>query len=190
NADTKNISREEMILVSPSGLITMSGGKWSTYRKMAEDLTDRVIKEGELNPANKCSTYNYPFIGATGFSEKLWIEIQKIYSVNEETAKRLQDYYGTEVFDVLGKCPSEITSQKDYYKEEVLFAIRNEFALSVLDILARRFRVLFTNLKLAKRLVKPIAEIMQMELGWDQKQTKESENEADNLIKDLQESIL
>ncbi len=64
NKDTKSISREEAILVSDSGLVTMSGGKWSTFRKMAEDLTDKLIEVGKLREKKDCETATFAYPGA------------------------------------------------------------------------------------------------------------------------------
>ncbi|EMO78141.1 hypothetical protein LEP1GSC127_0057, partial [Leptospira kirschneri str. 200801925] len=82
NQDTKNISREEVILVSNSGLVTMGGGKWSTYRKMAEDLVDKLIQVGNLEVREECSTKFYTYPGAANYSESLYQEIEKTYKID------------------------------------------------------------------------------------------------------------
>ena len=189
NADTKNISREEMMLVSDSNLITMSGGKWSTYRKMAEDLTDKMIQVGKLVPIRACETYNYNFIGKGGYSENMYLKIAQDYKLDIESAKRLRNYYGGEVFEILGSKPKEIIKGTGYFEEEVLHAIRNEFALSVLDVIARRIRILFTNLEMADNFVKPVLSIMGKELKWTTTRKTQEEKEARELIKSLKESI-
>jgi glycerol-3-phosphate dehydrogenase len=189
NADTKNISREEMMLVSDSNLITMSGGKWSTYRKMAEDLTDKMIQVGKLVPIRACETYNYNFIGKGGYSENMYLKIAQDYKLDIESAKRLRNYYGGEVFEILGSKPKEIIKGTGYFEEEVLHAIRNEFALSVLDVIARRIRILFTNLEMADNFVKPVLSIMGKELKWTATKKTQEEKEARGLIKSLKESI-
>jgi glycerol-3-phosphate dehydrogenase len=81
----------------------MSGGKWSTYRKMAEDLTDKMIQVGKLVPVRACETYNYNFIGKGGYSENMYLRIAQDYKLDIDTAKRLRNYYGGEVFEILGK---------------------------------------------------------------------------------------
>ncbi|TGJ99166.1 glycerol-3-phosphate dehydrogenase/oxidase [Leptospira semungkisensis] len=185
NQDTKNISREEVILVSPSGLVTMGGGKWSTYRKMAEDLIDRVLVEGGLENYGGSRTATHVFPGKVGYSENLYQEIQKMYKVGEEGAKRLQNYYGGEVFVVLGKSPTPLIKGVDYFKEEVEWFLKEEFALSVTDVLARRFRVQFVDLKLAAKLAGPISTILAKGLGWKESERKEKEAEALSLIDSL-----
>lgn len=189
NTNTKKISREETILVSPSGLITMGGGKWSTYRKMAEDLTDRVIKEGKLDELKPCDTYDYPIIGKEGYSENLYLKISQKYAIPSEAAKRLRNYYGGEVLDVLGDNPSELLEDTCYYKEEVIHFIKNEYAMSINDVLCRRFRVTFLNLELAQKMVKPVSEIMAKQLNWNTQEKSKEENEALQLIQSLKKSL-
>ncbi len=189
NSDTKNISREEMMLVSGSNLITMSGGKWSTYRKMAEDLTDKMIQVGKLIPVRACETYNYNFIGKGGYSENMYLKIAQDYKLDIETAKRLRNYYGGEVFEILGNKPKEILKESGYFEEEVLHAVRSEFALSALDVIARRIRVLFTDLELAQNIIKPVVAIMAKELKWTAAKKLQEEKEARTLIETLKASI-
>ncbi|HMW04683.1 MAG TPA: FAD-dependent oxidoreductase [Leptospiraceae bacterium] len=189
SSDTKNISREEMILVSDSNLITMSGGKWSTYRKMAEDLTDKMIQVGKLVPVRACETYNYNFIGKSGYSENMYLKIAQDYKLDLETAKRLRNYYGGEVFEILGKKPKEILKDSGFFEEEVLHAVRSEFALSVTDIIARRMRILFINLNLAESMIKPVATILAKELKWTQTKKAKEEKEAKDLIQSLKETL-
>lgn len=89
----------------------MGGGKWSTYRKMAEDLVDKLIQIGNLEVREKCSTKFYVYPGAADYSESLYQEIEKTYKIDTIFAKRLQNYYGTEVFEVLGK-------NRNYWEKE------------------------------------------------------------------------
>ena len=188
-SDTKNISREEMLLVSNSNLITMSGGKWSTYRKMAEDLTDKMIQTGKLVPIRACETYNYNFIGKSGYSENMYLKIAQDYKLDIETAKRLRNYYGGEVFEILGENPKEIVKGTGFFEEEVIHSIKNEFALSILDVIARRLRVLFTDLELAASFVEPVSKLMTKQLKWNANKKTLEEKEAFDLIQSLQKSI-
>jgi glycerol-3-phosphate dehydrogenase len=187
--DTKKISREEEILVSGSGLITMSGGKWSTYRKMAEDLVNKVIADGKLDEIKQCSTYDYPIIGSEDYSENLYLKLSQKYSIEAEAAKRLRNYYGGEVFTILGEKPKELIEEKAYYIEEVKHFIKNEYALTILDVLARRFRVLFLDLNFASKLVKPVSDIMSIALGWSAEEKEKQEAEANALIQSLRGSL-
>lgn len=185
NTNTKNISREEVILVSESNLITMSGGKWSTYRKMAEDLIDRVIKVGNLKHEKKCSTRDYDFPGKKDYSENMFLNLVDTYKVTAETAKRLRNYYGTEVYEILGESPKELKKGTEYYEEEVYHFIKEEFALSITDIIARRLRIQFLDLELARSLLEPIGNILAKEFKWTSQKKAEEFHEAEKLISSL-----
>ncbi|MCB1190124.1 MAG: FAD-dependent oxidoreductase [Leptospiraceae bacterium] len=187
--DTKNISREEMIVVSDSGLVTMGGGKWSTFRQMAEDLTNKLIEVGKLMPIADCSTYDFEFLGKEGYNENLHLTISQTYNISHETSKRLRNYYGGEVFNVLGKQPVEIIQGCSFFMEEAIYAIQSEFALTTLDILGRRLRILFLDLKMAEKMIQPINDTLARELNWS-KETKESDlKKAKDLIESLQNTI-
>lgn len=187
--NTKNISREEIILVSDSGLITMGGGKWSTYRKMAEDLVDKMILAGKLTPHNSCQTYQYNFIGKENYTENLYLKISQSYSLSNESAKRLRNFYGGEVFDILGKSPKELVKNSGYFEEEVKHFMKNEFALTIQDVLARRFRILFLDLELARNFVTPISKIMAKESKWSNALKIQMERSAYELIDSLSAKI-
>ncbi|MDF3821857.1 glycerol-3-phosphate dehydrogenase/oxidase [Leptospira sp. 96542] len=187
--DTKSISREEAILVSDSGLVTMSGGKWSTFRKMAEDLTDKLIEVGKLPRKKNCQTQSFAFPGTDGYSKHLYSKIQTMYDLNYDTAVRLADAYGGEVQFILGKNPKEIKKGTGYFVEEVKHFVKKEFAISVSDVIARRFRILFLDLNVASSLATPVANILAKELGWKETEKKASLGELTDLVASLRKTI-
>ncbi|MDZ4727106.1 MAG: glycerol-3-phosphate dehydrogenase/oxidase [Leptospira sp.] len=189
NQNTKSISREEAILVSDSGLVTMSGGKWSTYRKMGEDLTNRLIDEGGLDSKNECMTYNYSFPGAIGYTKDLYRKLQWIYGFEESVAIRLADSLGGEAEMILGKKPKEIKKGTGYFEEEIIHFVKNEFAISVSDILARRWRVLFLDLELATKLAEPVSKILSKCQSWTEAQKKSSLKEFNEVVIALSKTI-
>jgi glycerol-3-phosphate dehydrogenase len=67
--DTQSISREHVVMESDTGLLTITGGKWTTYRKMAQDIVDLAVKSGELSNAQRCRTENI----------QVWLGINKKY---------------------------------------------------------------------------------------------------------------
>ncbi len=128
--NTASLSRSHEIFVDASGLITITGGKWTTYRRMAEDAVNKAASIGGLSPA-QCLT------------ETLIIE-----SVVAEPGERLHPDLSYTVVDVLR-------------------AIRNEMALTVEDVLARRTRALFLNGRAAIDIAPHVAEIIAGELDKD-----------------------
>lgn len=187
--DTSDISREEIILVSKSGLITMVGGKWSTYRKMAEVLTDKIISHAGFKQIQNCTTIKYSLPGKDGYTETMYLTIQNNYHTDYATAKRLKNNYGGEVFEVLGNSPIELVQNIGYYKEEVIHFIQKEFALSLTDVLSRRFRILPFDLNLAIVMIEPVLKVMSKELNWTEDKTIIEKNQTMDLIHSLKIAI-
>lgn len=174
--ETKSLSREEATIESPSGLISMGGGKWTTYRKISERLVNRVSIR--LNATTSSRTEKYLLPGTKGYVDNLYVDISQKYGIDTEVAKRLRDAYGEEVFSILGEKPVELKGIEGYFKEEVRFFISKEFAESVVDILGRRFRILFCNLELSKKFIEPILEILAEMKKWDSNQIKKERIES------------
>jgi glycerol-3-phosphate dehydrogenase len=153
---TKEISRSHKLIVSKSGLITITGGKWTTYRKMGEDTIDKAIEVGKLT--NKiCHTASLPIHGSRpnpDRSNHLYVygaDIEKVLTLaNEDTDWK-----------------NQVHPDDEYTKGEVIWSIRYEMARTVEDILARRTRVLFLNARLAMAIAPEVARIMAIELNKD-----------------------
>ncbi len=154
---TKEISRHHKVMISQSGLITIIGGKWTTYRKMAEDTVDNAMLIGAL-AERKCITANLPVSG---------------YDTNLDLTTDPLAVYGTEKYQLLEleeEHPdlAEIISQTlPLRKSQVVWAVRHEMARTVEDMLARRVRGLFLDAKESLRVSEQVAEIMAKELGQD-----------------------
>jgi Glycerol-3-phosphate dehydrogenase len=155
NQKTKEISRSHKIMVSPSRLFTIVGGKWTTYRKMGEDMVDRIEK-----------TLGWPRHGsATGNL--------KIHGYQEETvADDPFSFYGSDAGKVKklmnGDARQWISESLKIHKAQVLWAVQEEMALTVEDILARRTRALLLDARESIRISRTVAEIMAQTLGKDE----------------------
>jgi glycerol-3-phosphate dehydrogenase len=167
-ASTKEVSRRHKITVSPSGLLTIIGGKWTTYRRMAEETIDRGIKAGLLEKS-KCITSKLKLttLNSNNSSERLhiygdhYIDIEKLISENPDL--------GTP-FD----------PRLPYTKAEIIWICRNEMPFRLEDILARRTRSLFLNARASAEIAPDVAELMAKEFGHDQNwQRKEVESYAE-----------
>jgi glycerol-3-phosphate dehydrogenase len=164
-SSTKEVSRRHKITLSNSGLLTIIGGKWTTYRRMAEETINRAIREGFLEDA-ECVTSNLKLTTRTenNTSERLRIygdnsvDIEKLISENPESG-------------------SPIDPRLPYTNAEILWICRNEMPVSIEDILARRTRSLFLNARASKDIASGVADIMANEFGYDQK-WKEEQLEA------------
>jgi glycerol-3-phosphate dehydrogenase len=170
-ASTKEVSRRHKITLSPSGLLTIIGGKWTTYRRMAEETIDTAIKAGFLRKA-KCITANLKLssLNTDNPSERLHIygdhaeEIKTMISENPELGKPLDP-----------KLP--------YTRAEILWICRNEMPLRVEDVLARRTRSLFLNARASAGIASEVAGLMAKEFGFDQNWQKEQVESYYELVK-------
>lgn len=154
---TKEISRSHKILISISGLITIIGGKWTTYRKMAEDTIEKAIMLGRL-PERNCVTQHLPIHGFrmdinpnTDLMAPYGLDKEKILAIGEEE---------TELAGFLSE-------KLHIYKSQIAWAVRKEMARTVEDVLARRTRALFLDARESLRIAPEVANIMAKELGQD-----------------------
>ncbi len=160
---TKDISRRHQITVSLSGLVTVTGGKWTTYRKMAEETIDKAIIVGGLEEKD-CVTKHLPIHG---------------YLKNTEFDQPLY-YYGADKTILQETVFAEDQSLKEplhahlpYLKGEVIWAVRHEMARTVEDFLARRTRALFLDARASMEMAPLVARLMADELGYSRKWIKQ-----------------
>lgn len=160
---TKEISRSHKIIVSDSGLITITGGKWTTYRRMAQDTLNKAIQLGKL-PNAKCRTKDLLIHGANGNTDKL--HHLYIYGSDQKGIEQL--------IKESPELAEKLHPRLEFVKAEIVWAIRNEMARTVEDILARRVRVLFLDAKAAAEITPIVATILAKELNknddWKQEQ--------------------
>ncbi|MBT9393923.1 glycerol-3-phosphate dehydrogenase/oxidase [Hymenobacter sp. NST-14] len=154
---TKEISRSHKILVSRAGLLTITGGKWTTYRRMGQDTLDRAVALGQL-PAAPSRTAHQPIHGAaptTDFADHLahygtdLPALRQLMAGQPDLAKKLDETL-------------------EFYRAEVVWAARYELARTVEDVLARRVRVLFLDARAARRVAPQVAALLAQELGFDE----------------------
>ncbi|WP_158857817.1 glycerol-3-phosphate dehydrogenase/oxidase [Lunatibacter salilacus] len=161
---TKEISRSHKIIISDSKLITLTGGKWTTFRKMGEDTVDAFYKVTGINPAESTSKD----IHLHGYTTDLLEGHTQVYGLDARNIAALA---------AENPAWSELLHPRyPYTAAEVVWAIREEMALKVEDILSRRMRVLILDAKAAKEMAPRVAEIMAEELSLDQ-QWKDAELE-------------
>lgn len=154
---TSRLSREHAVSVSRKGLITIAGGKWTTYRKMAEDTVDFAIRHGMLRGA-KCVTETLRLHGAGETSEAV---------------KGFESEYGNDwpevraLIDADTGLAAKIDGALPYTLAQVVYAVRAERARTVEDVLSRRTRALLLDAEAAVRAAPVVAATMERELGRD-----------------------
>ncbi|NNC49172.1 MAG: glycerol-3-phosphate dehydrogenase/oxidase [Flaviramulus sp.] len=154
---TKEISRSHKIIVSNSGLITITGGKWTTYRRMAQDTINKAIALGKL-PYSKCKTKELIIHGANGEVDKS--QHLYIYGTDQKGIKEL-----IKESPDLGE---KLHPRLEFLKAEVVWAVRNEMARTIEDVLARRVRILFLDAHAAIEIAPIVATILAKELKKDE----------------------
>ncbi len=156
-ASTAALSRDHTIQISASGLITTAGGKWTTYRKMAEDTVNRAL-ERMTWPQRPCPTGDLPIHGCS-----LPVEEPGPLAHYGSDAGLINDLIrerpalGTPLHKSLPICGAQI-----------VWAVRHEMARTLDDVLARRTRALFLNARAAMAMAPAVAELMAAELGRDE----------------------
>ena len=178
-ANTSGVSRDHLISHNPkTGTVFISGGKWTTYREMAEDAIDKVIEVAGLQSAvkNKSTTLQRHLIGYRGYTNNLTIQLIQEFGVASSIAERLSKAYGGRARDVLLIARDELGSKGrgdkiapglPYIKAEIIYATRFEWACHATDILARRTRLAFLNKSAAVLSIPTIVELMGKELKWN-----------------------
>ncbi|KAH9810888.1 glycerol-3-phosphate dehydrogenase [Melampsora americana] len=175
--DSQSLVRNHMINVSPSGLLTIAGGKWTTYRAMAEETVDAAIDAFNLKPNGPCITTHLQLIGAHGWHKTLYIKLIQDFGLESEVAKHLTDNYGDRAWSVCALAEptgnrwpvhgKRLDPSYPYLEEEVRYAVRNEYAVTPIDIIARRTRLSFLNAQASLEVLPRVIDIMAEELGWN-----------------------
>jgi glycerol-3-phosphate dehydrogenase len=166
-ASTAALSRDHVIHIDRSGLVTIAGGKWTTYRHMAEDCVDQAATLAQL-PEKPCVTHHLHIHG--------FHEVAKKDAAKEDAAKQLGSLavYGSDAHEIRKLIESDarlgepLHAALPYVKAEVIWAARHEMARTVEDVLARRTRALFLNARAALAMAPAVANLMALELGWDE----------------------
>ncbi|XP_069472519.1 glycerol-3-phosphate dehydrogenase, mitochondrial isoform X3 [Ambystoma mexicanum] len=179
--NTQSISRNHVVDVSDSGVVTIAGGKWTTYRAMAEDTIDAVIKAHKLK-AGPCKTVGLFLEGGKDWTPTLYIRLVQDYGLESEVAQHLASAYGDKAFEVAklakvtGKrCPivgRRLVSEFPYIEAEVKYAMK-EYACTAVDVISRRTRLAFLNAQAAEEALPRIVDIMGKELNWSDEKKKE-----------------
>jgi glycerol-3-phosphate dehydrogenase len=152
---TKEVSRRHKIVISKSGLVSIIGGKWTSYRRMAEETIDRVISAGMLEK-RKCITKE-----------------MRLYCDDPLLHNKQLRIYGNKAVEI-EKIMCEELSMKEqldpllpYTKAEIVWICRNEMPRTLEDILARRTRTLFLDVQTSLAVAPAVADIMARELRYD-----------------------
>ncbi|KAI7863118.1 FAD dependent oxidoreductase-domain-containing protein [Spinellus fusiger] len=182
--NTESLVRNHMINVSDNHLITIAGGKWTTYRAMAMETVDRAIEVFGLKPTGPCITETVMLLGSKEYTKTMFIRLVQEFGMDTEVASHLANSYGDRSWNIGHKIEDptsmswpvygkRISPNYPYIEAEVRYAARQEYAATAVDVLARRTRLAFLNAEAAYQSLPRVIEILSEELNWDQDRQKE-----------------
>ncbi len=175
-----------------SNLVSLLGGKWTTYRLMAKDTIDEVCRL--LGKETECKTELHYLVGGENYEFSSWKTIQKKHHLDEDIAQHLVTKYGTRAEEVCSLiADNQALSQRIYpkypfIKAEVIYTIRHEMAYSLRDFFARRTRLELMDWQVTIDSSETVADLMATELGWSDTQKQAKVLAYRNLLKDFMAS--
>jgi glycerol-3-phosphate dehydrogenase len=153
---TAALSRDHVIHIDTSGLMSIAGGKWTTYRHMAEDCVDQAATLGQL-PDAPCVTEHLRIHGF--YDDPKQLGDLAVYGDDAAEIKKLAK--------IDPKLERKLHPALPHIGAEVIWAVRHEMPRTIEDVLARRMRALFLNARAALEMAPMVADLMASELGWD-----------------------
>ncbi|XP_046444457.1 glycerol-3-phosphate dehydrogenase, mitochondrial-like isoform X1 [Daphnia pulex] len=191
--DSQSLVRNHIVHVSDSGLVTIAGGKWTTYRSMAMETLDAAVKTCNLPAVRGSATDGLLLEGAHGWTPTMFIRLVQDFGLESEVAKHLSETYGDRAFSVAklaaltGKrwpiVGKRLHEEFPYIDAEVRYAVR-EYACTAVDVIARRLRLAFLNVQAAEEALPSIISIMAEELKWSEDEQKRQHAEAVKFVRE------
>ena len=175
DSSTPKMSREHTVDHPLKGFVSIAGGKYTTYRVMAADAVDAAVKDLDRK-VPKSPTKTIPIIGAAGYKMliKQIASLAQSYSVSTACVERMLNRYGSlvsDIFQMIAKDPSlavEVEPGSGYIKAEVLYAATHEGARTLVDVLARRLRLVMEHADHGLSVARELAELIAPTLGWSE----------------------
>jgi glycerol-3-phosphate dehydrogenase len=163
DGNTAALSRDHTIIVAESGLITVTGGKWTTYRKMGQDVIDQAEMIADVDP-RPCATESMQIHGWT--QSQIDAPNLEVYGAD---ARYIED-----LIEDQPELGEKIHPDLPYQQAEVVWQAREEMAVTVEDVLARRTRALLLNARASSAAAETVAALLKPELGWSDDQAAAS----------------
>jgi glycerol-3-phosphate dehydrogenase len=176
-AQTRKLVRDYAVDIA-NGLISILGGKWTTYRAMAEEAIDAAQKYLGV-PTTVCSTKHHPLSGSHGYVPEYWRELVSQFAVSEPAARHLAGKFGTRAADVLAltvedpELAAPLVKGLPPLRAEVVYGARREMAFSIGDVLARRTGIELYGWGQAIQAAPDVADLLARELGWSERVTRD-----------------
>lgn len=164
---TAGITRDHHVGVDEGGLVTITGGKWTTYRHMASDAVEKALSVSGITPPGNSNTADLYLKGADGYTESLPVQLAAEREVDPDVAEHLAHAYGGEARRVLDLGVAHglnhrLHENHPYLEAEVLFARNHEYALTADDVLERRLRLAFLDRAAAEAVRGRVGELLSL----------------------------
>ena len=174
-SSTAKLSRTHAVLQSPSGLVTIVGGKLTTYRRMAQDTVDVLSRRDGSTPIHP--TQNLPLQGSAGWlARQRDVEIKGLaLGLNPQSIHHLR-HYGSEALGLLklieddAELGRRLIDDLPYIRAEVIYACRHEMAMTPYDVLARRTSIMLEDRQRGLGALDDVVSLMAIEHNWSSEQ--------------------
>lgn len=172
-ADTKTLLRDHEVEHDPeSNLLSLLGGKWTTYRLMAQDAIDRA---GELLGKSAASTTEtHVLVGGENYRFEDWQHLHSQYNLPADVCQHLMRTYGSRAEQIAQlteeqpRFADKLSESLPFLNAEVVYQVRQEMAVTLRDVLARRWRLELSDWQLTATLTPLVADLMAAELRWSE----------------------
>jgi glycerol-3-phosphate dehydrogenase len=171
SASTKKLVRDhEVEHDESSNLVSLLGGKWTTYRYMAQDTIDKACEL--LGVERECKTAHHVLVGGEDYAFEDWKIIQTVYRLAKDISKHLIRKYGSRAHKVArmtqenSAWAQRLVEKYPFIQAEVIYQVREEMAMTVRDVLARRIRLEIMDWEATQEALPVVASLMAQELGW------------------------
>lgn len=190
-ASSKQLLRDhEVEFDQASGLLSLLGGKWTTYRLMASDAIDAVCRL--LNSDIRCQTESHLLKGALGYQSDAWEALQHQFGFEPDICRHLMTYYGMEAPAVAAMTVANpylshrLHPGYSFICAEIIYAAQTEMACTIRDVLARRMRLEIMDWQAACDAAPAVGQYLQEALGWSDAARGEAVNTYQDLLKTIQ----
>ncbi|KAL3221658.1 hypothetical protein MRX96_029284 [Rhipicephalus microplus] len=178
-------------------MVSCTGGAWTWYRLLAERVVDTALANcEELQPSLPCSTKTIKLEGAANWSPALYVKLLQKYRLEADVAKHLVDYYGDQA-QLLARMAANsrkstrsvnpgnrLLPRLSFIEAEVRHAVRQEYACTAVDVLARRLGVTYADAYAAECMLPRVLDIMAAELGWTPAERERQMQQATHFLEE------
>lgn len=185
--DTKSLLRDHAVEYDEtSGLLSLLGGKWTTYRLMAQDTVDKA--ESILGKRKHCSTQHHYLVGGENYNENAYLSLMQQFELAEDIAKHLNQKFGNKAVNVVELINENVLLKNrihpnyPFIQAEVIYCVREEMAVTLRDFFARRTRFELLDWNQTLESIDLVAELMANELGWPPKEKQKQQDFYKHLI--------